>query len=104
MYATIAEIQAANAAAGDTFFSPSTLRQRRRRVHQQIIAGCYVVSSEQDGDQARGYSLHYVDDDGLVWPVGRAGQYASASAASAAARRLSSPPPRRRLFGLGTTR
>lgn len=77
-WSSIAEVQEANAALGQYWFSPDTMRFFSSRVESGIVAGRYFVSSEQqDDDYPRLYTVRAVDDQAGVVTVGDFQGYAS---------------------------
>lgn len=66
-FATIADVKAANEAAGCFFFSPRTMRFFNSRVDSRIYGGRFFVTSErQDADHPRLYTVREVGADGRV--------------------------------------
>jgi hypothetical protein len=91
-FRSIREIEQANVAAGQCWFSPSSLRWFASRVHGQVYGGRYFVSSECAPYGERRFTVREAivsgDDCGHIETVGEFGQYASRSGAHAAAARL----------------
>jgi len=87
-YPTIAAIKAANAAAGQFFFSPDTMRFFRSKIESRsVIGGRYFITSEQfDFRSPRLYTVRRANDDATIDTVGEFQQYDSFRAAQVAAR------------------
>lgn len=95
MYATIAEIRRANAAAGRCFFAPETLRFFRSRILTSIYPvsdGAYFITSEQypgwrdSGPGPRRYTVRFARQDGYIDTVGEFMAYAQPRDARRAAK------------------
>ena len=89
-YRTIADIKAANEAAGHYWFTPDAMRWFRTRVSGGVIGGRYFVTSEQfvpyDGPpEPRRYTVRRANDDGSIDTVGEFQAYETAAQARAAA-------------------
>ena len=88
-YNTLKEIKAANAAAGQHFFEPATMRFFNSRVSARLIAGRYFISSERfDETTPRRYTVRIANDDGTIDTVGEFQQYPTMAQARAAAEAL----------------
>lgn len=75
MFKSMAEVKAANAAAGHRFFSPGAMQFFRSRVEGGLIRGEFFVTSEQQEGHRRMFTLRRVDADGIVSQVGRFQQF-----------------------------
>ena len=96
LYTGIAAVKRANAAAGQHFFSPATVRYFSSRVESKLIDGRYFVTSEQyepsEGPpDPRRYTVREALPSGHVTTVGEFQQHATLDAALAAARALTTP-------------
>lgn len=74
-YKSIADIRAANAAAGFHFFERETLRFFDSRIERTVYGGRFFITSEQfhgsDGKSApRRYTVRVAHDDGSVTTMG----------------------------------
>lgn len=87
-FTTIDEIKAANAARGDFWFSPDTMRFFRSRIVGKVMFGHYFVTSEKsnDYDAKRRYTVRYAHDDGEVTTIGEFRQWNTPDQARAAIR------------------
>lgn len=86
-YKTIAQIVDANVAAGQCWFSPSSMRFFRSKVHSPVYEGNYFVSSEQAGaDHRRLYTVRYLSENGVVRTEGEFQGYSTLALARIAAR------------------
>lgn len=76
-YRNITEIKAANKAAGQHWFAPSTLRFFDSRVESKVIAGCYFVTSEKScwNNYSRVYTLRKCEADGTIETVSKYGEF-----------------------------
>jgi hypothetical protein len=87
-YLTIAEIKAANKAAGDYFFEPDTLKFFRSVVHPVVYGGTYFVTSEQAPYDSRRWTVRAADPDGSISTVGDFQEYRNPKDAISAAEAL----------------
>jgi hypothetical protein len=91
---TIDDVKAAAVAAGSTFFSATALRNRSSFVSARIHVsnnGVYFVTSEQNGNGPRGYTVRYVANanPAKILTAGQFMSHATSKAAhSAAAKRV----------------
>lgn len=65
-FTSITEIRQANQAAGGHWFSPATLRWFNSRIHADVYAGRYFVTSEQNPEGERRYTVREVSEDGDI--------------------------------------
>ena len=74
-YPTIGFIIDANKRAGQHFFSPSTMRGFRSRIHNAVYGGCVFVTSEQFSfrgrTEPREYRVRVAMKDGSIRSVGK---------------------------------
>lgn len=98
-FASMGQLQLANAEAGESFFAPDTMAFFRSRLESDLVAGVYFVTSEQMETDLRGgvlgprtYTVRRAHEDGRVTTVGAFQQHpdlAGALAAIAELRRTS---------------
>lgn len=91
-YSSIAEVRAANKAAGYNFFARDTMRYFRSRVESKIYGGRYFITSEADyylSKFPRRYTVRRANDDGSIDTVGDFQAYGHIDDARSAARDLS---------------
>jgi hypothetical protein len=84
-YRSMDEVRAAH---HGHWFDASTLRFFRSRVSDTIYGGRFFVTSEQDGDHPRRYTIRVAHPEGAIDTVGAFQQYATGSGAHKAAQRL----------------
>ena len=84
----IYDIKAANAAAGNYFFSEGAMRFFRSRVHEEVYGSGFFVTSESPPDGRRCYTVRFCQADGSITTVGSFMAYASRNGAHAAAARF----------------
>lgn len=93
MYASVAEIKAANRAAGQHYFDKEAMRFFNSRIGRRVIAGRYFIDSTQFCARGeclpRRYSVCMADARGHVQHVSEPGAFLSERAALAYARTLS---------------
>ncbi len=66
-YKNLTEIKAANAAIGNFFFSPDTMRYFRSRAGKTVIQGRFIVTSEQfDAEALRLYTVRECTSNGHI--------------------------------------
>ena len=89
-YTTIAQVKAANKAAGQFWFGPDTMRYWNSRVESDVIGGRYFLTSERsnDYDDARRYSIREAMLDGSIETRGDFRQYDTKAEAKHAAMQL----------------
>ena len=93
-YATIAEVRAANAAAGFHWFEPDTIRFFRSKIGGRVYGGRYFISSEQYHDRCsegycrRKYTVREACENGDVSTVGEFQGYDTFESARTAIREL----------------
>lgn len=89
-FVSIDEIRQANQAAGGHWFSPGTLRWFNSRIHADVYAGRYFVTSEQNPEGERRYTVREVSEDGDIKTAEGCEffEYASRSGAHNRARQL----------------
>jgi len=89
-FRTIAEVRAANKAAGQYFFERATMRFFRSIVESGLYAGRYFVTSERGphDDSPRRYSVREAEPDGGIETCGDFQEYLTIEDARAAAREL----------------
>jgi hypothetical protein len=90
MFYSIRAIKAANEAAGQFFFSPSSMAFFQSRVSHKLH-GPYFVTSERprwDHNASRRYTIRKVEDNGAVDTIGEFGAFASSREAHREAARL----------------
>lgn len=78
MYKSIEEIEAANEAIGQHWFSPDTMRFWGSRVDDEIYpvgGGAYFVSSESSPWDKRVYSVRFAHASGRIRTVGDLGEF-----------------------------
>lgn len=85
MFETVSQIKAANRAAGQHWFSPSTTAFFKSRVESGVINGRYFVTSECGPDQVRAFTIREADADGSINTVGEFQGYSTAKQAVDAA-------------------
>lgn len=89
MFSTIADVRAANKAAGRCWFDPGSMRFFRSRTGRTVYGGRYFISSEQfKPESPRRYTIREVSADGEVDTVGEFMAYATNAAARAEIREL----------------
>lgn len=94
-YLTVAEMRAANAAAGHHFFDRDNMRFFGSRIEGGPYAGRLLITSEQAGpDFPRRYTLRVIHDDGEAGTVGEFQQYSTLDMARHVAQRISLRRPR----------
>ena len=81
MFKSMTEVRRANAAAGNHWFEPGTMRFFRSRVSDRLYGGRYFVSSERAPRGARRYTVRVANDDGSIGTVGEFQAFASRGAA-----------------------
>lgn len=89
-YQTVADVRAANKAAGRYFFERATMRFFQSRIESTLYGGRYFITSEQcpGVGHARLYSVREALPDGEIGTVGEFQQYRHIEDAREAARRL----------------
>ena len=89
-YSSISEIKEANRRFGNHWFDTDTMRFFGTRVHSQVYAGKYFVTSEYRGfgDYERAYTVREAREDGSIDTVGDFLGYETRAEAHAAAREL----------------
>ena len=96
-YSSISEIKEANrryalqsAGIGNHWFDTDTMRFFGTRVHSQVYAGKYFVTSEYKGfgDYERAYTVREAREDGSIDTVGDFLGYETRAEAHAAARKM----------------
>ncbi len=88
MFDSINEVKEANRRSGFHFFEADTLRFFSSRIHSELYAGRFFVTSELNFDgTARFYTVREALDDGQISDVGGFQQYTSRTGAHAAAQR-----------------
>lgn len=94
-YASIGDIQRANAEAGQHYFEPDTMRFFSSRVSAGVHGGRYFVTGERRGfdDYRRAYTVRIALDSGHVETVGEFLAYSSSAAAHRAAERAANAWP-----------
>lgn len=101
MYKTISEVRAANKAAGNFFFDRGTMRFFKSRIHGGLRDGRFFITSEQDDNGPRLYSIREVKPGGRIDTVGGFGDYRHLEDTRDAVDRLA---PRRRATHHSRTR
>ena len=87
-YKTIDEIKQANEDAGQCWFSPSSMKFFRSKVHSPVYEGNFFVSSEQaSAGHPRLFSVRYLDENGHVKTKGKFQRYTTLVLARRVARR-----------------
>lgn len=77
-FATIAQIKAANRAAGNHFFDADTMEFFRSRVEGGVIGGRFFITSEQFDDAApRRFTIREAREDGSIETAGEFQSYAT---------------------------
>jgi len=90
----VGQVKAANQAAGQCWFSPSTMRFFKSRVLSTVYGGRSFVTSEQGPNGVRAYSVRETTEDGSsISTVGEFQGWATAPQAKRGARRLGSLVP-----------
>lgn len=92
-YKSIAEIKAANEAAGQSWFAPDTLAWHESIIEPEVYGGRFFVTSERDKtglawDGKRRWTVRRANDDGTIDTMGEYGQFASKARASMRAQGL----------------
>lgn len=76
MYATIAEVRAANRAAGQHFFAPSTSAFFGSRIGRTLYGGRYFITSENNaGRNLRRYTVRCALRSGEIITASEYGQF-----------------------------
>jgi len=90
IYQTIADVRAANKAAGQRWFERKTMRFFQSRIESALYGGRYFITSEQcpGTGHARKYSIREALPTGEVETVGEFQQYRHIEDAREAARKL----------------
>jgi hypothetical protein len=100
-FRTVADIRAANEAAGHYYFTPDTMRFFGSRVLSGVIAGRYFVTSERQPASyypqyfpagERRYTVRVAHDDGTIDTVGEFQGWSTARQARAHARFVAVTP------------
>jgi hypothetical protein len=92
-FRTLAEIRRANAATGQSWFSPSTMRWFSSRVEAGPYLGRYFITSEAPPgrEEDRRFTLRCADDDGTISTLGAFMAHATKQAAREALRACLNP-------------
>ena len=90
-YESMAQVRAANAAAGGHWFEPAALRFFGSRISETLYGGRFFVTSEQDRhggawDGERRYTVREALPGGRIETVGRFGEFGTRREAVAFAR------------------
>lgn len=89
VYLTMADVRAANKAAGHHWFEPGTMRFFSSRILANTLRNGYFVTSERfDANSPRRYTVRKVEESGAIDTVGELQQYATAAQAKAAITKL----------------
>jgi len=88
MFETMRDIKNANHRAGFNWFDAGTMRFFNSRVGTKVYGGRYFVSSEQNGDNPRRYTVRKALPSGRIETVGDFGAYKTLGEATKEARRL----------------
>jgi hypothetical protein len=66
-YRTIADIRAADRAAGGYFFSREAMRFFKSQVYRGVYGGKYFVTSEKSPHNPRRYTVRRIDSEAVIW-------------------------------------
>lgn len=88
-YSTMDDVIAANAAIGNHWFEPSSMRFFKTKIESRLIAGHRFVTSEKGPDGVRRYSVRDAKPDGTIDTIGEFQAHATKRKAMAAV--LSNP-------------
>jgi hypothetical protein len=95
-FTSIDEIRAANKAAGQHWFAPSTLRFFSSRIGGTVYGGKFFLTSERGPDNVRRHTVRVARADGTIGSATKFQAYASRSGAVRRAQKLATQYP----FGL----
>ena len=92
-FSTISQIKRLNESSGRHWFSPSSMRWFKCRVHDNVYGGCVFVTSEKNdmpycAPQPRVYTVRVAFEDASIQTYGSMGDYATRADAHADARWL----------------
>ena len=89
-FKSMADLKAANKAAGQFFFSPGTMKFFRSKIVTPLIMGKYFITSEtftaSDGSSSTNYTIRQANQDARIVTVGQ--KHKTLSLAKAELRRL----------------
>lgn len=89
MYQTIAQVKAANKAAGENWFARATMKFWACKIHGGIRKGRYFITSERDvRNENRYFSIRQAMPDGSISTVGEFCEYRDIQAAREGLKRL----------------
>jgi len=60
----ISQIIRANMEAGYYFFSEKTIKAFHSKIYEEVYGGRFIITSEKNGSNPRGYAVRSVSDDG----------------------------------------
>jgi hypothetical protein len=101
-FTSIDDIKAANKAAGQHWFSKSTLAFFSSRIGGTVYGGKFFVTSERGPDNVRRYTVRVARPDGQVETTGTFQRYASRSGAVRRTERLAAQYPAGTPYPAGT--
>lgn len=88
-FVSIEDIKSANAANGQYWFSPQSLKFFSSKIENKVYGGRLFITSEQfessDGHKdPRRWSIRLTEDDGSIWTINGFQEYASKALAEVA--------------------